>query len=190
MEAEKAQDAQVVFAHTGLCIPHKADAACLQIRKAIQRIQHCAAAIHIERIHREIAARGILFHAVGERHNRMAPVGFNIAPERGHLHRDTLNHNRNRAMADPRGHGLQPGRIGKGQHRLRPRICRQIKVCDGGAQQGVAHAAAHEKRLMARAFQHAGYSARCRQRQPCGLGRHWAIASESCISIRAVAPQM
>ena len=60
LEAEQAQDAQIILADARRGIADEAHPAGFQIRKPADDVEHRAVGRGIERVHREVAALGVL----------------------------------------------------------------------------------------------------------------------------------
>ena len=97
-----------------------------------------------QRVHREIAAGGILAPVVGERHRRAAAVGRDIAAQRRHLDRPGRQHGGDGAVGEPGRHRLEPRRADARDHRVRRQAGREIDVGHRQPEQRIAHRAADE----------------------------------------------
>ena len=111
-EAEEAQDAKIVLADAILGSADEPHAAGSEIGEPAERIEHLAGDVAVERVHGEVAARGVLLPVGSEMHDRMAPVGLDVAPERRHLERPPVGDDGDGAVLDPGRRGLQARRFG------------------------------------------------------------------------------
>ena len=169
----------------------KPDTACLQIRKAAERINDIALRIAIKRVHREITTHRIVGNILGKPNDRMAPVGFNISAERRDLKRGAIHHQCYCPMIDTCRNRLDACAFRQSDCLIRRRIGRDIDVVNRYAQQAVAHTAAHRKGLMTGRIEHRKNALGGGVCQPIGGdGVHGLIRSASERKIRAVAPQM
>ena len=201
-KAVKAQDAQVILGDAFARVANKAQPPRCEVGQAADRIQHPARGIGIKRVHGEIAAPGVLGNVVRKGHAGAATVGFDIAAKAGDLIARATRDHGNRAMVDPGRHRAQPGRLGQTHGRFGGGGRGDVDVRDRLAQQGIAHRAAHHKRLMAGAFQQVqdltqGGIVQKTAGDACriggGVGQRFGHAfsrSASACSTRAVAPQM
>ena len=85
VEAEEAENAQIVFLDARFGLADEAHAAGLQIAIAADRIEHLALSIGVERIEREVAALGVLLPGGRVGDLCVPAVGLDIAAERGDL---------------------------------------------------------------------------------------------------------
>lgn len=190
-EPEEPQDTQVILADPVFGMAHETHMARRQIGKPrAKRIEHLPVGARIKRVHREIAPRRILLNPVREGHDGMAPEGFHIAPEGRNLVRLMPGDHRDGAMLDPGGNSAQARGPGKRHHLFGGRIGRDVDIGHRLAQQGVAHAAPDQKRLMPALFQQGQNLLDMRCLDPRTRDLHGAIRSASARRMRAVAPQM
>jgi len=190
MEAEEAQDSQVILADAGFGVAHETDTPGQEVGQPVQRVDHRAMPVGVERVHGEVAALGVLLDLGRERDHGAAAIGFHIAAEGGDFVRHTIGHNRHGAV------------VNAGRDHFEPRVFRNVRDCFGRrvggdvdvtnrlVQQGVAHAAADEQRLVTGIFQRQHQGLRARIVQPVARDLHGSIRSANPRRIRAVAPQM
>ncbi len=192
MKPEKPQDAKIVLADAFLIIADKPHAPRRQIGKPLaHRIDNHAINPAIKRIHREIAAGGVLFHAVGEGDDRAAAIGFHIAPKGRDLKAPPLGNDSHRPVLDPSRHRPQARRLDKRDDPFGPRIGGDVEVGRLFAQKRIAHTAADKPRLMPATLQCRANRAGGGRSQPIRRDpRHGFILSARPRRIRAVAPQM
>ena len=187
VEAEEAQDAQVILADAGLRLAHEADAAGQQVGQASERVHHSAIRLGIERVHGEVAPRGVLLQAVREGDDGPPPVRLHVAAEGGDLVGRPVRDHGDRPMRLARGDGFQFRRLRERRHPFGPRIGGDVDVPSVPAHQRIAHAAADVERAVPGILQHRHHGARAGCAKPGALQPH--SRSASCRSIRAVAPQ-
>jgi hypothetical protein len=143
LEAEIAQDAQVIFANALARIADKAHPARLQIGQPAEEIGDLQRFwMGIERVDGEIAPCRILAPVVGEGDRRAASIGADVAAQRGDLDRAGFENGRNGAVLDPGRHGTDTGVAAQIDHLFGPMERRAIDIGHGDAEQRVAHRAA------------------------------------------------
>ena len=169
VEAEEAEDAQIVFLDPRLGIADEAHPAGRKIGIAAKRIEHLAVPIGVKRIEREVATPRVLLPGGGEGDLGVAAEGLDVASERGHLEGHAIGDDGDRAVIDPGRHGLQPGLLGKRDHPLRRRGGGKIDLGDGEPEQRIAHGAADGARLDAVAASASNTALRSPPRQPFAL---------------------
>jgi len=149
-EANGAQQAQMVLAEARIGVANGADDAAVQILASADVIHHGAVQrVHQEAVDGEVAAQnvlagiGFIIHAGGS-----AAIGIGvIAAEGGHFHGG-------RFAAYQHDAEMRADEIGIRKHRgdfLGPGAGGDVEILGGNSQQQVAHAAAHQKGLVARA---------------------------------------
>ena len=87
MEAEQAQDAQIVFADARRGIADEAHAAGLQIVDAADGVEDLAVGGRVERVHGEVAALRVFRPVGGEGDDGAAAVGRDVAAQGRDLER-------------------------------------------------------------------------------------------------------
>ena len=133
----------MIFADALVRIADKAHPPRRQIVQPAEPVEDLAARrIGIERVHREIAAGGIVLPISGEGDRRPAAVGADVMAQGGDLDRPLRQHRRNRAVLDARGHGLDACILQPLHHGRRLKRGGNVHVLDRDAEQGVAHRAA------------------------------------------------
>ena len=131
IEAEEAEDAQIILLDAVFRLADEAHAPGDKIAIAAKRIKHRSVAIGIECVQGEVAALRVLLPILGEGDGRVPAVSLDVAPERRHLEGHAVNDHGHRAMLDPRRHGLEPSRLGERHHPLRQRRRGEIDFGDG-----------------------------------------------------------
>ena len=147
LEAKEAQQAQIVLGDTLGRVADEAHASGPGIGDAVEIVGHLAVRGGEERVHGEVAAQRVLPPIVGEGDDRLAAVGFHVAPKGGDLEGALARDGRHRAVLEAGRHGLQPARLDGLQHRLRRGRGGEVDVAHRPAEHGVTHAAADEARL-------------------------------------------
>ena len=105
MEAEQAQDAQVILVDAHDRIADEAHAAGFEIGDAAEIVEDLAVARRVERIHGEVAPRGVFLPVGGERDHRAAAVGLHVAAQGGDLERRMRGDGGDGAVVDAGRHG-------------------------------------------------------------------------------------
>ena len=149
MEAEEAQDAQIIFGDARRRIADEAHTARLEIGKPADIIVHDAVGRKRERVHGEVAPLRVALPVAAEAHRRVAAEGLDVLAQRRHLERPALDHHRDGAVVDAGRHRLEAGGRGAAHHLRRQRRGRDIDVAQRHAEQRVAHRAADDARLLA-----------------------------------------
>ena len=141
VEAEEAENAQIVFFDARFGIADEVHAPSLQIAIAAERIEHLAVSIGVERIQREVAALGVLLPRCSVGDLGVPAIRLDVAPERGDLERRAVGDDGNRAVIDPGRHGLEPSPLGKRDDLLRLRRGGQIDRLVTGSPRSVSRTA-------------------------------------------------
>lgn len=181
MEAEEAQDAEIVFADARFGIADEDDAAIGDIVEAAAGgIEHVAAGVGVERVHAEVAALRVERPVVGEGDDGTAAIGFDILTEAGDFEGLVIGDDGERAVVDAGGVN---GDL-RGDHHLLNQLGHElgcdVDVGDGFTEQRVAHAAADEAGAIGtRVVERVHHAARCGGRHP-GLGVQPAHVSRRC----------
>ena len=87
VDAEEAQDPQVVLGDPALRVADEADAPGAQVGQAAERVDDRAVGPGIERVHREVAPRGVLGDVARVGDDGAAAEGLDVAAEGGDLER-------------------------------------------------------------------------------------------------------
>ena len=90
VEAEEAQDAQIVLFDARLGVADEAHPPRDEIGIAAKRIEHRAVASGIKRVEREVAPARVLLPILGEGDGRVPPERLDVAPQRRHLERHAV----------------------------------------------------------------------------------------------------
>ena len=154
VEAEEAQDAQIILGDPPRRVADEAHAPLLEIVEPADMIVDRAVARRIERVHGEVAPLGIAPPVAPERDPGMAPVGLDILAQRRHLERRAVDHDRDGAVVDAGRHRLEARGRGAAHHLLRHGGGGEVDVADRLAEQRVAHGAADHARFLAVAVEH------------------------------------
>ena len=193
MDAEEAQDAQIVLGDPRRRVADEADAPGAQVGKAAERIDQRAVGLGVERVHGEVAPGRVLGDVVGEGDDRAAAVGGDVAAEGRDLERLVLGDHGDGAVRDAGRHRCRPAAAASAITGLGPRVGGDVDVGDRAAEQRVAHAAADEERAVPAAVS-AAHDGPGRAARPASgpsrrvTGLH--PVGDSVRSMRAVAPQM
>ena len=155
MEAEEAQDAQVILADARRRVADEAHAPALEIGEAADMIVHGAVAAHRERVDGEVAAAGVGFEITPETDGGAAAVRLDVLAQGRHLERRALDHHRDGAVLDAGRHGLEARLAGARAHDRRRRRGGEVDLVHRMAEQRVAHGAADDARLLPRAVERA-----------------------------------
>ena len=155
VEAEEAQDAQVIFLDALLGIADEAHAARGQIGEPADIIVDRAVGARGERIDGEVAPLGVGAPVAAEGDLGVAAIGLDVLPQRGHLERLAVDDDRDRAVLDAGGHRLEAGRLDAAHDFVRHRRGRHVDLMRRHAEQRVAHRAADHARFLAVAIEHA-----------------------------------
>ena len=148
VEAEEAQDAQVILGNALQRVADEADAPRCEVREATEPVEHLAARrVGVKRIHGEIAPCRVLSPIIGKGDYGMAAVGRNIAAQRRHLDGPAGQDRGDGAMGDA-GRDHADAGFAQQRHRRRRLVERgDVNVGDGQGKQRVANATADEPRL-------------------------------------------
>ena len=178
MEAEEAQDTEIVLANPGSRVADEAHMAAQEVGAAAERIVETAIEIAAHGVEGEVPAGGILDEVVGKGDDGTPPVGSDVAPERGDLEAAGARMRRHRAMRQTRRHHLEPCRLQKGQRTLRRLLRRDVDVqlVERGIDERVPHAAAHEARVPPAALERRHDAPRLRCGQPARPGQRASLA--------------
>jgi len=144
MEAEEAEDAQIVLAHPRLRIADEAHAAGGEILEAVEIIVDDTVEPAGERIHGEIAPRRISLPVIGKGDACLPPEGLDIAAQGRHLDRFVIGHRCHGAVLDASRNGLEARCLQQCNDLFRWQRAGDIDVIDLAPQQGIPHAAADE----------------------------------------------
>ena len=175
VEAEEAEDAEIVLADPGGGVADEADAAGAEVGLALERVEEPALAVAAHGVDGEIAAGGVQDEVVGERDHRMPAVGGHVAAQRGHLVMVTPAVHGDGAVPEAGRDHLEPGRLAQGHDALRQLRCGEVEVrhVDARVEQRVAHAAADEPRRPAARREGRQDTPALGCPQPARLGQRW-----------------
>ena len=165
-----------------------------EVLQAAEIVEHLAAhRIGGQRVDREVAAGGVFRPVVGEGHSGAAAVGRNVAAQGGDLDRLAGHHRRDRAVREPRRHGLDARGLQPGHDLARGQARGQIDVALLQFKQGVAHAAADEAGRAAFGVERGEQPVQAGAGPPGGLGQLRHVSASRRLKftiIAAVAPQI
>ena len=193
VEAEEAQDAQVVLGDAAIGIADEADAVGGKIVDAAEEVGDCAARrVGVERVDGEVASGGVLMPVVGEGDHRVAPVRLDVAAQRCDLHDRTLRQGGDRAVGDAGRHRPDARSLQPTHHFLRRQRRGEVEVGDRQVQQRVPHRAADPARPGSIGTERADQLGQPRTVAPRGGGESQTQLSrrDRLTIIAAVAPQM
>ena len=129
VEAEEAQDSEMVFGDALQRIADEADVAALEVVEAAEIVEDFAGhGVGRQRIDGEIAARGVFFPIVGEGDGGAAAVGADVAAEGGDLERMAVADGGDGAMLDSGRHRLDPRRFQPRHDFVGFEPCREVEV--------------------------------------------------------------
>ena len=103
----------------------------------------------------------------------MASECLDVTAQRRHLEGHVISHDRDGAVLESGGNGVQSGLLGKTHHVGGKRRRGNIDVLDGGSHQRVAHRAADGARLGTLCREGGKDPARLRPLQPLGSAKIW-----------------
>ena len=193
VEAEEAQDAQVVLGNPFQRLADEAHAPGEQVVRAAEIIVDLARPrIGRQGIDGEIAARRVFLPIVGEGDRRPPAVGCNVPPQAGHFDRMAAADGSDRAMIDARRNGADLRGLQPLDDLLRAKPGRQIDVAEGKVQQIVADRAADiagQSFVGSKRVEHTGHAAPLAPFLGVDLQLHWSLRDRLTI-IAAVAPQI
>ena len=190
VKPEKPQNPQVIFEDTVLRNANKSDMARQNIGQATQRINNLPRCIGIERVHRKVAARGVLADDIGEGDNGVPPVGLDVLAKRRHFMGRAICKHSHCTIDDTRRNNAKPYGFGHVSHCFRQRIRCDINIIDGKTKQRITHASAYKQSAIPGLIQGLQQALRARIRHPVARNLHGDIRSASPRRIRAVAPQI
>ena len=164
VEAEEAQDTQIVFLDALLRIADEAHAPRVEIGEPADIIVDRAVARSRQRVDGEIAPLGVHLPVAAEGDLGVAAVGLHVLAQRGHLERVFVDDDGDGAVLDAGRHRLETGGGNAPHHLFRHRGSGDVDFLDRQTDKRVAHRAADRARLLAVAVEHAEQT---RQRAGC-----------------------
>ena len=191
MEAEEAQEPQVVLGDAGRGVADEAHSSCLQVIPPAEIVMQHAVRRGAHGVDGEVAARGVFPPVVGEGDLGMAAVGALVAAERG----DFVA-----VVAGKRGDGAvcDPARYCAGFDVCAPEQCHHPLGRVGSAdvdigalapEQRIAHASAHEADVGAVGCECLHHRAGGRRRHPgCAYGSLHPTGAQSTTSPGTISP--
>jgi len=145
VEAEKAQDAQVVFLDPPLRRADEDDPAGQRIGQPVpRRIEDFARPVGVEGVDAKVAPRRVLAPVVGEGDRGITAVRRDVAAKSGDLETPAAGHRRHRAVLNARRHGAQARGLNRLDHIGGEQSGGDVDVVDRLVHQAVADAAADE----------------------------------------------
>ena len=193
MEAEEAQDAQVILRDAPQRIADEAHPARGQIVQPAEIVEHLARRrVRIERVHREIAPGRIRAPVIAERDHRVPAIGRDVAAQGRHLDRAGRQDRGDGAVRDPRRHRADAGGAQPVQYVVGQQPRGKVDIGDVHPQQRVAHRAADDPGLAGGRVQRVGQRRQPVARAPRCTGQGHAHRSRRArlTIIAAVAPQI
>ncbi len=154
MEAEEAQDTQVVLGDALGRIADEADPARVDIGEPAHIVEDRTGSIDRERIHGEVAPLRVDLPVAAERDLGLAAEGLDVGAQRGDLEGHAVDDHRDGAVVDPGRHRLEARRAHALDHRTRQRGGGDIDLVRPLPEHGVAHGAADHAGLLARMVEH------------------------------------
>ena len=163
VEAEQAQDAQIILADARRGVADEAHASGLEIGDAADRVENLAVGVGIERVHREVAALRVFLPVRGEGDDGAAAIGRHIAAQRRHFERLAAGDRGHRAVLDARRHRTEPAAVSRFVTSSGVSGVAMSMSATSRFSKRVAHRAADEARIAPQSVQH---RARLRRRHP------------------------
>ena len=165
VEAEEAQDAQMILGDAPRRIADEADAPRRDVGEPSCIIMQRARRVERQSVDGEIAAQRVGGEIAPEPHDGVPPVRLDVLAQRRHFKRRALGDERHSAMRDAGGDGAQTLRR-RARHDLGGRRGRgDVDIARRRAEQHVAHRAADDARLLAAAVQQLQHAPRAGPRQ-------------------------
>ena len=163
MNAEEAQDAQVIFGDPPRSLADETDPALRDILKSADIVVHRSIRGRGQCIDGEIAPLGVARPVAPERHLRLAPERFDVLAQGRHLVGPPVDDQRHGAMLDAGRHELDVRCAWRGGS-LRPeRRWSRYRLQRPAPHQRVAHRAADDARFLAAAVEQSEHP--CRRRR-------------------------
>ena len=154
VEAEEAQDAQIILGDALCRVADEAHAARFEVGEAADIVVHDAVGAGRERIHGEVAPLGVRPPVAAEAHIGVAAEGLDVLAQRRHLERPAVDHHGDGAVLDAGRHRLEARRGRAPDHLVGHRGGGDVELADRLAEQRIAHRAADHARLFAVAVEH------------------------------------
>ncbi len=193
VEAEEAEDSQMVLGDALEWLADEADPALGQIGEATEIIEDLAGlGVGEQRVDREVAAGGVGLPIVGKGDGRPAAVGRDVMAQRGDLERMAVADRSDGAMIDAGRNGLGPRSLEPTNDLVGQNSGGEIHVVDGEADQLVAHGAADIAGKALVGAERVEHGRGARQRAPLGRVQPQLHCSrrDRLTMIAAVAPQI
>ena len=195
VEAEIAQDPQMILEDTLACITDKAHQPGVQVLESGKMIGHLERGrIGEERVDGEIASRGVFAPVIGKRDLGMAAVGGDITAQRGDLDRAARQHGGYRAMRKARRHRADARCLKPCHHVFGQQPGGNVDIGRLDAQQCIAHRAADIAALVALGVERGEHRTHILAPGPFSIDpRHASTPSsrrDRLAMIPAVTPQM
>ena len=191
VEAEEAQDAQMVLGDALERLADEGDAARGDIGLAADMVDHLAGQrIGVERVDGEVAPRGVGGPVVGEDDGGAAAVGVEVAAQGGDFDDGARGDRGDGAVGDPGRHGLDPRGLEPADDLLRGEGGGEIEIVGGDPEQGIAHRAADEARPAVLGVERVKQARDAGPVEPVTRIDLHRARRDRLTSIAAVAPQM
>lgn len=149
VDAEEAQDAQVIFRDALVGIADEAHAPQRNVGKPADVVVHDARRVDRQPVHGEVAPLGVPHPVTAERNLGLAAEGLGVLAQRGHFIGVPVDDQGDGAVVDAGRHALDAGAFGAPHHLLRQCGGRDIHVARPQAEQRITHGAADHARLLA-----------------------------------------
>ena len=171
LEAEEAQDAQIILGDAACRIADEADLASGEIVETADIIVDDAVRRDRQRVDGEVAPLGIDLPVAPERHIGFAAEGLDVLAQRRHLERYAIDDERDGAVLDAGRHRLDPGGGRAPHHLIGQRGGRDVDVAERHADERVARGAADDTRLLAAAVEEREHALHRRGTEPGIVGK-------------------
>ena len=180
VEAEEAQDAQVVLANARRRLADEDDAMRLQIRQAADVVVHRPVGADREGVDGEVAPLRVGPEIAPEADRGAPAMGLDILAQGRDLIRRAVGDDGHGAVRDPGRHRLEARRLGPRGDGVWRRRRREVDVGDRAPEKGVAHRAADDARLLAVAVERRDEALQRRARQELGEQRAIGGVHRNC----------
>ncbi len=171
LEAEEAQDAQIILGDAAGRIADEADPAFGEIVETADVIVDDAVGRDRQRVDGEVAPLGIDLPVAPERHIGFTAEGLDVLAQGRHLERHPVDHQRDGAVVDAGRHRLDPGGNSAPHHLLGERSGRDVDVAQRHADERIARGAADHPRLLAAAVEEIEHAPHRRSAEPSIVGK-------------------
>ena len=153
-KAEEAEHPQIILGDARRRIADEAHAPRPDVREPADEIDHFAVALEEQRVDRKVAPFRVRFPVAAKTHLGVAAEGLDVLAQRGDLERLAVHDNRNGAVFDAGGNGVEAGLARAAHDLVGHRRGRQIDLADLKTEQRIAHRAADHARFLAVLVEH------------------------------------